>query len=115
MLDSILVAIAASLADKSAASLYDFVKSAFIRRPAGLLALSAAEGAAPESPEVHALAEELQKAEAADPAFRDDLRSQWAEAVSATGHADHQGTVNQISGHVGKAVQAHDIHGNITL
>lgn len=115
MLDAILVAIAASLADKSAASLYDFVKSAFTRRPAGLSALSAAEGTAPESPEVHALAEELQKAEAADPAFGDELRSQWEKAVSATGQADHGGTVNQISGLVGKAVQARDIHGGITL
>ena len=115
MLDSILVAIAASLADKSAASFYDFVKSAFTRHPAGLSVLSAADGAAPDSPEVHALAEELQKAEAVDPAFRDGLRSQWAEAVSATGLADHGGTVNQISGHVGKAVQARDIHGDITL
>jgi hypothetical protein len=115
MLDSILVAIAASLADKSAASLYDFVKSAFTKRPAGLSALSAAEGAAPESPEVYALAEELQRVEAADPAFHDELRSKWAETVSATGHADHGGTVNQISGHVGKAVQARDIHGGITL
>jgi hypothetical protein len=115
MLDSILVAIAASLADKSAASLYDAVKSAFSRRPAGLSALSAAEGAAPDSAEVQALAEELQQAEAADPAFRDDLRSRWAEVVSTTGHADHGGTVNQISGNVGKAVQARDIHGDITL
>ena len=115
MLDSILVAIAASLADKSVGSLYDFVKSTFTRHPAALSALSAAEGAAPESPEVRALAEELQKAEAADPAFRDQLRSEWAEAVSATGHADHGGTINQISGHVGKAVQARDIHGDITL
>ncbi len=115
MLDSILVAIAASLADKSAASLYDFVKSAFTRRPAALSVLSAAEGATPDSPEVQALAEELQKIEASDPAFRDDLRSKWAETISASGHADNGGTVNQISGHVGKAVQAREIHGDITL
>jgi hypothetical protein len=115
MLDSILVAIAASLADKSAASLYDFVKSSFAKHRSALSALSSAEGATPESPEVHALAEELQKMEAVDPEFGDELRSRWREATSVTAQADHGGTTNQISGHVGKAVQAGEIHGDITL
>ena len=109
MPEPILVAIAAALAAKSAGNLYDLVKKKFAARKEATAALEAATGAAPDSPEVHTLADHLADATATDPEFADALHATWASA--STG-----GVVNQVSGTVsGNIVQARDIQGGITF
>jgi hypothetical protein len=115
VIDAVLVAIASSLADRSAASLYEFVKSAFHGHPAASVTLAEAAGASPDSSEVQALAKELHNLEAVDPGFRNGLRSRWAALASTEGAATDGGVVNQISGHVNKAVQARDVRGDISF
>jgi hypothetical protein len=111
MPEPILVSIAAAVAAKSATSLYDLVKRKFGGRKEAEKALTVAEGAAPESAEVAALATHLEAAEAEDPAFATELRNTW-QLVSAR----EGGVVNQISGNVsGKVVQARDIEGGVSF
>lgn len=111
MPEPILVSIAAAIAAKSATSLYDLVKRRFGGREEAELALTAAEGAAPESPEVAALATHLATVTAEDPAFATELRNTWQLVAARDG-----GVVNQISGNVsGKVVQARDIEGGVSF
>lgn len=113
MPDVILIEIAAALAAKTAESLYEFVRDKFRARKKALDVLGAASGAAPDSPQVIALAEELATAEDYDQQFGEQLRAQWA---AIQGQASDGGVVNTISGTVhGGAVQARDIHGGITF
>jgi hypothetical protein len=115
MPEPVLISIAAALAGKAATSVYELVKKKFQTRSEAVAALEAAQGAAPDSPEVHALATELAHAEADDPRFAADLRSMWA-AASIQQHADHGGVVNQVSGNVsGKVLQARDIQGGVSF
>ena len=115
MPDPVLVEIAASLAGKAATSLYDMVKAKFGKHPKGTAALEAAQGAAPDSEEVMTLAEELHRAELADPKFGDDLRRLWG-SISAEYRADHGSVVNQVTGNVGGTViQSRDVHGGISF
>ena len=112
MPEPVLISIAAALAGKAVTSLYDFVKGRFAGRPGAALALEAATGAEPDSPEVRALGDELAKAEAADPEFADELRARWRDvSVQQKGEVN-----NQISGTVtGNVVQARDIEGGISF
>lgn len=113
MPEVILIEIAAALAAKTAESLYEFVRNKFKSRKQALDVLDAANGAAPDSPQVIALAEELATAEAYDQQFGEQLRAQWA---TVQGQASDSGVVNTISGTVqGDVVQARDIHGGITF
>lgn len=115
MAEPVLVSIAAALAAKSIGSLYDFVKAKFAERAGARAALEAAEGAAPDSPEVSALAEHLAAATHEDPVFDRHLREQWNASVVGQ-RTDRGGTANQITGDVhGKVVQARDIHGDVTF
>jgi hypothetical protein len=115
MPEPILVSIAAALAGKSVTTLYDVVKKRFTGSREATAALEAAEGAAPDSAQVHALSEELARAERADPQFAADLRAVWGE-VSVGQHADNGGVTNQISGTVsGKVLQARDIKGGVSF
>ena len=109
MPDPILIGIAASLAAKSAGSLYDSVRATFKNRGHAADVLAAAEGADPKSPAVEALANETGEGRGCDPTFREGLRSRWD---STSGEATHGGTVNQIAGNVGE-LQARDIQGNV--
>jgi hypothetical protein len=114
MPEPILMSIATVLATKGAQSLYDLVKKKFADRREAKAALEAAQGAAPESAEVRALAAELERAEADDPQFAAALRQEW-RSVSVQ-QADHGAVNNQISGTVtGNVVQARDIQGGISF
>jgi hypothetical protein len=109
--EPILVSIAAELAAKTATSLYELVKRKFAGRKAAKAALEAAEGAAPDSPEVAAVAAHLDAAEREDPKFSAELRTTWQQVNASRG-----GVVNQIGGNVtGKVVQARDITGDINF
>lgn len=109
--EPILVSIAAALAAKSVTSLYDLVKRRFTGRKEAAAALEAADGAAPDSAEVAALATHLAAEEAADPAFGVELRNTWQQVSAERG-----GVVNQITGNVsGNVVQARDIEGGISF
>jgi hypothetical protein len=109
--EPILVSIAAALAAKSATSLYELVKRKFAGRQDAVAALEAADGAAPDSHEVAAVATHLAAASEEDPAFGVELRNTWQQ-VSVS----QDGVVNQITGNVtGKVVQARDIEGGITF
>ncbi len=111
MPEIILIEIAAALAGKAAESLYELVRGKFKDRKQALAALEAAQGAAPDSPQVLALAEELTAAEDYDHVFRDRLRAEWAASQASGGSAS-----NTITGQVaGNVVQARDIQGNITF
>ncbi|MDQ3789014.1 MAG: hypothetical protein M3422_17440 [Actinomycetota bacterium] len=111
MPEPILVSIAAALAAKSATSLYELVKRKFAGRKEAEAALTAAEGAPPESAEVAALATHLAAAENEDPGFGAELRNTWQQVGATEG-----GVVNQITGNVsGKVVQARDIEGGVTF
>lgn len=106
MPDVILVEIAAALASKATESLYNLVRDKF-KGQKSLEVLAAADGAAPDSPQVVALAEELATAAANDGQFAARLRAEWDQTA---------GVVNKISGTVtGNVVQARDIHGDITF
>ncbi|PPK64098.1 hypothetical protein V5P93_006338 [Actinokineospora auranticolor] len=115
MPEPVLVSIAAALAAKSVTSLYDLVKARFAKRGEAAAALTAAEGAAPDSPQVVALAGELERAAQEDPHFAQELRSLWG--VESSGQqAAHGGVVNQITGNVsGKVLQARDIEGGVSF
>ena len=116
MPEAVLVEIAAALAAKAAGSLYDFVKDRFKGRKKALAVLEAADGTAPESSQVLALADELQTAGDYDPAFAEQLLAQWAALQSGTTVVDVGSVTNTVSGTVhGPVVQARDIQGNITL
>jgi hypothetical protein len=113
--EAVLVEIAAVLAGKAAESLYDFVKDKFKGRKKALAVLEAADGTAPESSQVLALADELETAGDYDPAFAEQLLALWA-AFQSGAAADAGPVVNSVSGTVhGSVIQARDIHGNITL
>lgn len=115
MTEPILVDIATALATRAATTLYDLVKKKFSKDPEATKALEAAQ-ATPEAPEpVNALADRLAAAEQSDPTFAHALRTTYTHHAE-TGHTETGGVVNQITGPVtGKAIQARDIHGNITL
>jgi hypothetical protein len=111
MPEPILVSIAAALAAKSVTSLYDLVKRRFAGREEATAALEAASGAAPDSPEVAAVATHLEEASRADPGFAAELRNTWQQV-----NAERGGVVNQIHGTVtGKVVQARDIEGGVSF
>jgi hypothetical protein len=113
MPEIVLIEIAAALAAKVAESLYDLVKGKFKGRKQAMETLDAAIGAAPDSPQVIALARELEMAEAYDPAFGERLRAEW---VSVRSQASGGGVTNSVTGQVlGNVVQARDIHGSITF
>jgi hypothetical protein len=115
MPEPILVSIAAVLAGKSIASLYDFVKQRLSGRTEALTALEAAAGAPPESAEVLALSKALEQAERDDPQFARELRAAWA-SVTATQHADRGAVANHIVGNIGgKVIQARDIEGGVSF
>lgn len=111
MQEPVLISIATALAGRAAGALHELVRGWFDQRPGGLAVLEAAAGAAPGSPPVRRLAEELDRAGRADPAFAERLRSTWDSVSAARG-----GVVNQISGNVtGKVVQARDISGGVSF
>jgi hypothetical protein len=113
MPEPILVAIATTLATKGVQSLYDLVKKKFAGRGEAKAALEAAEDAAPGSPEVLALATQLEQAEAEDPQFAAELRQQWNSF--SVQQPDHGSVANYMSGTAGKMVQARDIQGGLSL
>lgn len=116
MPEVILVEVAAALAAKAAGSLYDLVKDRFKGRKKALAVLDAADGAASESSQVLALAEELQAAGDSDPAFAKQVRAQWAAIQSGATAGGAESVALSISGTVhGSVVQAHDIHGDISF
>jgi hypothetical protein len=113
MPELVLIEIAAALAAKTAESVYELVHNKFKARKQALAALEAANGAAKNSPQVIALAEELATAEAYDPRFSEQLRARWA---AVQGQASDGGVANIISGAVtGNVIQARDITGDISF
>jgi hypothetical protein len=113
--DPVLVSIAASLAGKAVASVYDAVRRKFAQTSDAAAVLDAAEDAASDSPEVQALSEQLAKAEDSDPEFGAELRALWRRE-SVKQRADRGGVTNQISGSIGgKVVQARDVQGGISF
>ncbi|XVV05063.1 hypothetical protein ACQPW3_06575 [Actinosynnema sp. CA-248983] len=101
--------IAASLASRAFAGLYALVRAKFADDPEATAALTAAEGAAPGSPQVAALTEVLRRAEAEDPSFGVRLRREHERVTlykvnnTVSGGAHHQ------------VVQAGEISGDITF
>jgi hypothetical protein len=113
--EPIFVAIAASLAGKTIASLYDLVRKKFAGKAEATAALEAAQGAEPDSAEVRALSDELANAARSDPGFALELRALW-QKVSVEQHADRGAVTNQVTGNIsGNVVQARDIHGGVTF
>ena len=110
MVEPILVSVAAALAAKSAAALYDLVKRRFAGRQEAEAALDAADGAPPDSPEVAALADRLATEVAEDPAFGKELRRTWQQVSSGAGSM-----ANQIIGNPTRTVQARDVEGGISF
>lgn len=111
MPEPILVSIAATLAAKTATSLYDLVKRRFAGRQDAEAALEAAEHTGPDSPEVATLATHLASSAAEDPTFGEELRNAWERV-----NADRGAVINQITGNVsGRVVQARDIEGGVSF
>ncbi|WP_367131645.1 hypothetical protein [Saccharothrix sp. HUAS TT1] len=107
MPEPVLLSIAASLAARTVAGLYELVRVKFADDPVATAALTAAEGAPPGSPQVRALSETLERTIGDDPAFGAELRAH--HAVTQTGRV-----TNQISGTThGPVVQAGDIQGGV--
>lgn len=115
MPEPVLVSIAAALATKAAASLYDMVKKRFDHRAEARAALEAATASPDDHQAVQALADQLATEEAADPAFSTALRTEWTK-VRVDQRADRGGVSNQVTGEVsGKVLQARDIHGDVSF
>ncbi|GAB3005174.1 hypothetical protein [Saccharothrix stipae] len=109
MPEPMLVSIAASLATRAVAGLYELVRAKFADDPAATAALTAAEGAAEDSPQVRDLSEALERTVEADPGFGSELRAH--HAVTQSGRVS-----NQISGTVhGNVLQAGDIQGGVSF
>lgn len=109
MPEPMLVSIAASLASRAVAGLYELVRAKFADDPVATAALTAAEGAAEDSPQVRELGEALERTVEADPAFGAELRAQ--QAVTQTGRV-----TNHFSGTAqGSVVQAGDVQGGINI
>jgi hypothetical protein len=112
MTEPVLLPIAASLASRAVAGLYELVRAKFADDPVATAALTAAEGAPEDSPQVKALGEVLERTVEADPEFGAALRGHTT--VTQTGRVN-----NQISGSLGskvvQVVQAGDIKGDITF
>jgi hypothetical protein len=112
MPDSMLIAIATTLVTKAAGSLFDLVKAKLGKRGGKDVAvLDAAVEAGPESPEVGELAGVLDVVTREDPAFAEQLRTEWRAVQAGTGDV-HQSITGNVSGRV---VQARDIQGGITF
>lgn len=112
MPEPMLIAIATTLATKAAGSLFDLVKAKLARRGSKDMAvLDAAVDAGPESPAVGELAQVLDAAAQEDPAFAEQLRTQWRAVQAGTGDV-HQSITGNVSGRV---IQARDIQGGITF
>ncbi|MFI6302282.1 MULTISPECIES: hypothetical protein [Amycolatopsis] len=113
MPEPVLVSIAAAVAGRTVAGLYQLLKAKFADDPDASAVLDAAEGAAEDSVEVRELAATLEKTQAADPVFGEQLRQEW-ERATVDQHAEADGVTNQVSGQVsGNVVQARDIQGGI--
>jgi hypothetical protein len=113
--EPVLVSVAAAAAARAVVGLYTLIKAKFADDPDASAVLTAAEGAAQDSPQVRELAETLEAKQAADPAFGARLRAEWERAEAAQ-HAESGGVTNRISGTVsGNVVQARDIGGDITF
>ncbi|QFZ17101.1 hypothetical protein [Saccharothrix syringae] len=109
MPEPVLLSIAASLATRAVGGLYELVRRQFADDPVATAALTAAEGAPADSPQVRALGEALERATAADPGFAGRLREH--DSVTQTGRV-----TNSISGTVhGHVLQAGDIQGGVTF
>ncbi|MDQ2587415.1 hypothetical protein [Saccharothrix yanglingensis] len=110
MPEPMLVSIAASLATRAVAGLYDLVRARFAGDPEASAALTAAEGQPEDSPQVRALSEALERTTSADPGFAEALGREYG-SVTQTGRV-----VNQISGTVhGNVLQAGDIQGGVSF
>jgi hypothetical protein len=94
MPEPVLVSIAAAAAGRVVVGLYKLVKAKFADDPEASAVLEAAEGAAQDSPEVRDLAATLEKKEAADPAFAEQLRGEW-ERATVEQRAESGGVANQ--------------------
>lgn len=109
MPEPVLLSIAASLATRAVAGLYELVRNRFADDPVATAVLAAADGAPADSPQVTALGAVLERATEADPAFAEALRREHEAGQSGQ-------VINSISGTVtGTAVQARDIHGGISF
>jgi ABC-type transporter Mla subunit MlaD len=114
MVDPILISIAGTLATRATGTLFDLVKSTFSRHPKAAAALDAAADEDPDSTPVLALAERLAQVEEAEPEFKKQLRTEWANTTTQT--ADHGSVTNSITGNVsGNVVQARDISGGVSF
>jgi hypothetical protein len=126
MTDPVMVAIAAALAGKATQGLLTGARSAWgtlLRLvkdqasddPVIDAVLTAAQQEPQDQARIDRLGEVLQRRARYDPVFNEQLRSLW-EQTRPELHADHEGTVNEISGTVGgHVVQARDIQGGITF
>ncbi|MGM1065553.1 hypothetical protein [Saccharothrix sp. Mg75] len=110
MPEPMLVSIAASLAARTASTLYDLVRTRFAGDPEAAGALVAADGQPEGSSQVAALGEALERTAAADPGFAEALGREYG-SVTQTGRV-----VNHISGTVhGNVLQAGDIQGGVSF
>ncbi|WP_033438412.1 hypothetical protein [Saccharothrix sp. NRRL B-16314] len=112
MAEPLLLSIAASLASRAVAGLYELVRAKFADDPVATAALTAADGAPADSPEVRALGEVLERTAEADPEFGARLRAHTT--VTQTGRVNNQISAPLQGGTV-QVVQAGDIKGDITF
>lgn len=126
MTDEIMMTVAAAVAAKAAEALVSaghnavtrlvhLVRDRFTKDPNEAEVFQAAAAEPTDEERVRALGELLERDARADRAFADHLHSLWSEARPEV-VADNGVVVNQITGNVGgHAVQARDIHGDVTF
>ncbi|MFC6092013.1 hypothetical protein [Saccharothrix lopnurensis] len=116
MPEPVLLSIAAALATRAVAGLYELVRARFEDDPVAIAALTAAEGAPEDSAEVRVLGDVLERTAANDPGFAEALRREHAQAARE-GRVNQAGRVtNHISGTVhGNVLQAGDIQGGVSF
>ncbi|MFD1147414.1 hypothetical protein [Saccharothrix hoggarensis] len=110
MPEPLLVSVAAAIASRAVAGLYELVRARFADDPAATATLTAAEGAAEGSPRVAALGAALEQVTEVDPGFRAALLSRLE--ASRTGRVTNQITATTVRGNV---LQAGDVQGGVNF
>lgn len=115
MTEPIWLPVATALATKAATGLYELVVKRFAHHPDRQRALTEAAGAAPDSAEVHALAEAVHATEREDPEFAKQLRTEF-QKLEIT-QQNYSGGRPNVTGDVsGRVVQVSgDVAGSINL
>jgi hypothetical protein len=126
MPDPITMAIATAVASQTAqtlttqatgalAKIVKRIRSKFRDHPADLAILADAQENPDSASQVASLADALQLAVLADPAFGQEITALWTRAHAEITTATGDGVVNTFHGNADRVIQLRDVHGDLTI